>query len=464
MNFKKSIMWFRRDLRFFDNTALSHACSLSEKIIPIFIFDSHILSKLKNKNDRRIQFIFDTLKEMNEELLFNGKSMQILFGDPTIEIPKFALKYNVECIFTNDDYESYAIQRDLKIKKNLQIHNIEFKTYKDQVIFEKNEILKPNSMPYVVFTPYKNAWLKKVTHSDFKFNNFNFNQFISNNEIQESKFSWNLNEIGFNPVTLIFNSGRKAGIESLKQFSTKINSYNEDRDFFAKKGTSHISIHLRFGTLSIRECFHFADQFKSKGSEIWRNELIWREFYKMILFHFPYVEYASFKKECHSIQWENNENYFEKWKEGRTGYPIIDAAMRYFKETGWMHNRLRMIVASFLTKDLLIDYKKGEEYFAENLLDFDLSSNNGGWQWSASTGCDAQPYFRVFNPESQSMKFDPSGTFIKKHCPELAYCDEKEIHAPYNFQTKLFHNISDYPKPIVSHDKQRLKSIALFKK
>ena len=464
MNFKTSIMWFRRDLRFFDNVALSKASFFSEKIIPVFIFDEIILKKLKNKRDRRVQFIFDSIKEMKQELNNNGKGMIVIYGDPVVEIPKMALKYNAQCIFTNEDYEEYAIQRDKLVENNLKQHQIEFKSFKDQVIFDKNDILKSNKQPYVVFTPYKNEWLKNVNESYFKLNSFDMNKMMPIESIKEDIFNFEMQKIGFQNTDLLVKPGRKAALNCLNQFSSKINLYAQERDFFAKNGTSFLSMHLRFGTISIREAFQFANHYHSEGAKIWKYELIWREFYKMILYHFPYVEKGAFKKECDNIKWENKEEYFEKWKKGLTGFPIIDAAMRYFNETGWMHNRLRMIVASFLTKDLLIDYKKGEEYFAENLLDFDLSSNNGGWQWSASTGCDAQPYFRVFNPEAQSIKFDPLGAFIKQHCPELIACDSKQIHSPYQYQNNLFVNLNNYPKPIVEHDKQRLKAIALFKK
>lgn len=465
MEFQNSIVWFRRDLRFFDNVALNKACLLSQKVIPVFIFDEMILNKISHKSDKRVQFIFETLTEMHQELREQGKSMIILYGDPVVEIPKIALEYNVNCVFTNTDYETYAIARDLEIKNRLSERNIEFKSFKDQVIFEKEENLKKNKQPYVMFTPFKNEWLKRVKDTDFKTYAVDLKKIIDLSEIKNANhtFHWDIQKIGFYPTECIFKSGRKSALECVKKFTNKINLYASERDFFAREGTSQLSIHLRFGTISIREAFQFAKKFNSQGADTWINELIWREFYKMILSQFPYVEQRAFKKECQFIQWENNEEYFDKWKQGMTGFPIVDAAMRHFNATGWMHNRLRMVVASFLTKDLLIDYKKGEQYFAEKLLDFDLSANNGGWQWSASTGCDAQPYFRVFNPESQSIKFDPSGSFIKKHCPELAGCDQKEIHAPYRSQIKLFNDFKNYPKPIVEHDKQRLKAIVMFK-
>ncbi|APJ03493.1 cryptochrome/photolyase family protein [Silvanigrella aquatica] len=469
MEFNNSIVWFRRELRFVDNAALDKACLCSKTIVPVFIFDTKILSTLVDKQDKRVYFIFESLKEMEEELKTYGKSLVVRIGDPTVEIPKLAQEFKADCVFTSNDYENYSIQRDYKVKTKLKDLNIQFISVKDQVIFEGTEVVKQNNLPYVVYTPYKNEWLKKAHENDFNCYSFDFKKFINKENIHTVPFSWKLTEVGFSPATLWLATGRKGALEKIKQFISKINDYSENRDYFSNNDTSNLSVHLRFGTISIREAFRFAFQYKSKGAEIWINELIWREFYKMILSEFPHVESMPFKKDLKDIPWENNEEFFEKWTKGQTGFPIVDAAMRHLNETGWMHNRLRMIVASFLTKDLLIDYRKGEQYFAEKLLDYDLSSNNGGWQWSASTGCDAQPYFRVFNPESQSLKFDPEGKFIRKLCPELSHLDNKNIHTPYKVTWNLFShhkNSGDlsYPKPIVEHDQQRLKAIAMFKK
>jgi deoxyribodipyrimidine photo-lyase len=469
MEFKRSVVWFRRDLRFIDHAALDKACSCSQIVIPVFIFDIKILLDIEDKKDKRVYFLFETLKEMEEELLSHGKTLIVRIGDPVIEIPKLAKEFNVECVFTCNDYEQYAIGRDAKVETKLKEFHIQFRSFKDQVIFESKEVLKQNKLPYMIFTPYKNEWLKKVKDSDFNCYSFDYKKFINKEEIKNKSFHWDIKQIGFSPSLLWLKPGRKGALEKLKYFSSKIKDYSEQRDHFSCDGTSHLSVHLRFGTISIREAFRFAYQHQSKGADVWINELIWREFFKMILCEYPHIEKMPFKKEYQSIQWENNEEFFEKWKQGLTGFPIIDAAMRHFNETGWMHNRLRMVVASFLTKDLLIDYRKGEDYFAKKLLDFDLSSNNGGWQWSASTGCDAQPYFRIFNPESQSIKFDPKGNFIRKHFPELSHFGDKTIHAPYKYLLKQHvmkeMALSDcYPKPIIEHDKQRLKAIRLFKK
>ncbi|KAB8032219.1 cryptochrome/photolyase family protein [Fluviispira multicolorata] len=468
LKYKKTIVWLRRDLRVQDNVALSKACELSECVIPIFIFDTNILNQLKNNEDRRVSFIFQTLKKLEAELKESKKGLLILYGDPMLEVPKIVKKLNIEAVFCNKDYEGYAKKRDSYICNELNGSGISFYSLKDQVIFEENEILNLQDKPYKVFTPYKNMWLKKLKEVNLKQHIFNKDKLIDLNNIKEIKIDYSLQDIGFKSSQIHLLPGREGALEKLKIFAKKIDRYHLNRDLFDEDGTSQLSVHLRFGTISIRELFCFADKHNSQGAVIWKNELIWREFYKMILCQFPNVENSSFKREYENIKWENNSEFYEKWCVGMTGYPIIDAAMRHFNKTGWMHNRLRMVVASFLCKDLLIDYKKGEKYFAENLLDYDLSANNGGWQWSASTGCDAQPYFRIFNPEAQSKKFDPNGNYIRQFCPELKLFDEKSIHAPSSANHKVLNSAKcrlgvDYPNPIIQHDVQRLKAIKLFK-
>ncbi|MGY3804241.1 cryptochrome/photolyase family protein [Pigmentibacter ruber] len=463
MIFQTSLVWLRRDIRLDDNRALHEACQSSERVIVLFVFDTNILNKIANKKDRRVYFIYQSLLELRDYLEKHGKSLIVVYGNPLEEISKIGKDFQIQCVYANKDYEPSAIERDKKIKLQLQQIGIEFKLCKDQVIFEENEVLKKDNKPYTVFTPYKNQWLKQFSNKDLTKYTYSMQKIANKEDLKKTVFPWNIEAIHFKSTDIFIHPGRKNALTYLENFSKKINDYDTKRDFFQLSGTSFLSMHLRFGTLSIREAFIFAEKFHSKGAEVWRNELIWREFYKMILWHFPHVVHSTFKKEYSSLKWDKNEEFFECWKNGMTGFPVIDAAMRCFKETGWMHNRLRMIVASFLTKDLLLDYKKGEQYFAENLLDFDLSSNNGGWQWSASTGCDAQPYFRVFNPESQSVKFDPSGKFIRQYCPELIHCDDKQIHAPFEYNTGLFSSNLKYPKPIVEHDAQRLKAIKLFK-
>lgn len=465
--YKSSIHWFRRDLRLTDNRALYEACKNSKYAVPVFVFDANILNKLKNKNDRRVTYIYETLIELKKEISALGSTLIILYGDPIIEIPKLAKKLNIDCVFTNKDYEPYARIRDNTVEQELKKNNIQFIKYKDQVIFEEKEILNITSAPYKVFTPYKFAWLKNCKEESFT----NYQAELKN-LIPAEKLNYQINDlfledIGFQKSPLILTPGRKSALQTLQNFSKDIEDYDTNRNHIDLQKTSKISIHLRFGTVSIRELFRFANQFHSKGVDVWKSELIWRDFYHMILSEFPYVAESPFQKQYNTLVWQGTEEYFEKWCEGQTGFPIIDAAMRYFKETGWMHNRLRMVVASFLTKDLLIDYRKGEKYFAQNLLDFDLAANNGGWQWCASTGCDAQPYFRVFNPETQSKNFDPNGSFIKKYCPELSRFSDKYVHAPSKApiadQQKANCIIGkNYPLPVVHHDKQRLKAIEMF--
>lgn len=466
--FERSIHWFRRDFRLTDNRSLYEACLHSKQVFPVFVFDTNILNKLNYKDDKRVTFIFETLKELKESLLNLGSDIFVLYGDPIIEIPKLSYELKVDCVFSNRDYESYAKNRDSRVEASLKSKNIKFLQFKDQVVFEGNEILNGSGEPYKVFTPYKNAWFKKLKKEDlYEYSPNLKNLFHKKNSNLELNFI-ELESIGFKKSPLILKSGRTGALERLSEFLPKIDSYDKNRNSIDFHGTSQISIYLRFGTVSIRELFRYASDSNSKGAEVWKNELIWREFYQMILNQFPHVEVSSFKKEYATLRWLGEEEHFEKWCNGQTGFPIVDAAMRCFNQTGWMHNRLRMIVASFLTKDLLISYKKGEEYFAQKLLDYDLASNNGGWQWCASTGCDAQPYFRVFNPETQSKNFDPQGNFIKKYCPELSLFSDKYIHAPQKIDVKEQNKLKckigiNYPFPIVSHDQQRLKAIEMFK-
>jgi deoxyribodipyrimidine photo-lyase len=322
-------------------------------------------------------------------------------------------------------------------------------------------VLTNSATPFKVFTPYKNAWLKSLQSEHYQEYKVGKN-FLEKKSIQSIGLEdWGLEKIGFKKQSLIIPAGTSGARELWKKFHPHVEDYQEARNFPAKKNyTSSLSTHLRFGTISIRSLVRFAINKKDSGSNTWLSELIWRDFYQMILANFPHVEYEAFKKEYASIRWPGKESHFEAWCKGETGYPMVDAAMRHFNDTGWVHNRLRMVVAMFLTKDLLIDWRKGEEYFAANLLDFDLAANNGGWQWSASTGCDAQPYFRIFNPISQSEKFDPDGLFIKEHLPELKNFSKKDIHWPHDLGILR----GKYPEPIVDHSEQREKALALFKK
>ncbi len=453
--FERALVWMRRDLRVQDQRALYEATHQSVKVLPVFVIDETIVGKLP-KNDRRITFLQKSLDEVAESLEKQGSHLLVVHGDPVEKIPELARKLKAQAVFTSNDYEPYAKKRDAEVFTRLKAAGVEFHSFKDQVIFERDEILNGSGEPYKVFTPYSNNWLKQFEANrarhlrDYQ---PKMGALWDASEIKQKSVSfWDL---GFEEQDLVVPPGSKAAKQLLKKFADHISKYQEARDFPALAGTSRLSVHLRFGTISIRELIRFAEEHLSAGTKVWVKELIWREFYQMILDRYPHVAKGSFKRECDQIKWPGKKEHFEAWVEGKTGFPIVDAAMREFKQTGWMHNRLRMVVAMFLTKDLLLDWRMGEKYFADTLLDFDLASNNGGWQWSASTGCDAQPYFRVMNPYSQSERFDFDGEYIRKWVPELSKLRGKQIHHPLPFE---------YMEPIVDHAEQRLVAIDLFKK
>ncbi len=425
-----SIFWFRRDLRLNDNAGLYHALKSGLPVLPIFIFDSEILENLDNKKDKRVEFIHSALASIKEELEGVGTSLLVLHGKPLEIYKQLITDYNVKAVYTNHDYEPYAIKRDKEIQDLLAKNKCTFHTFKDQVIFEKAEVTKDDGLPYTVFTPYMRKWKAKLT--DFYIKSYP-NKKYESNFLKTDSFEFpSLTQIGFE------SSGYKFFIPTLNE--KQISNYDQLRNFPAIDGTSRLSLHLRFGTVSIRELVARAKTLNDQ----WLNELIWREFYMMILFHFPHVVNGAFKKQYNRIQWRNNEKEFDAWCKGETGYPIVDAGMRELNETGFMHNRVRMIVASFLVKHLLIDWRWGEAYFAEKLMDFDLSANNGGWQWAASSGCDAAPYFRVFNPYEQTKRFDAKLQYIRKWVPEF-----EEL---------------TYPQPIVEHKFARERVLMFYKK
>ncbi|MBL7765321.1 MAG: deoxyribodipyrimidine photo-lyase [Chitinophagaceae bacterium] len=426
---KLAIFWFRRDLRLDDNTALFHALSAYEEVLPIFIFDSNILHELP-RNDSRVSFIYDTLQSIHNQLLSLGSGLKILHNTPENAFKDLLTTYSPDAVFTNHDYEPYARERDQNIRKLLDLHGIPLLTFKDQVIFEFNEVLKEDGTPYTVYTPYSKKWKAKLNgippvELNTSSQSSHFRPFDENYPFPA------LSEFGFNPGEyFIPTSANKDAI---------IKQYHETRDIPSLEGTTQLGIHLRFGTISIRQLVAQAMSMNEK----FLNELIWREFYQQILWHFPHVVSSSFKKDYDHIQWRNHEDEFKAWCEGRTGYPIVDAGMRQLNQTGWMHNRVRMITASFLTKHLLIDWRWGEAYFAKKLLDFDLASNNGGWQWAAGCGVDAAPYFRIFNPYLQTLKFDPDLKYIRRWVPE-------------------WESLS-YPAPIVDHTLARERCLSVFK-
>lgn len=461
----RALHWFRRDLRISDNRALYEATTSHQSVISIFIFDTEILKKLKNKEDKRVQFIFDGVLKLKERLQKKGSDLLVLHGDPKNLVPQVAKKLKVQNIYCNEDYEPYAKKRDLHIAKLLHAANIGFFKFKDHVVFSGEEVLKSDGQPYRVFTPYKKQWLKRLNSSHLQtFTCKNRN--LAPHSVFPNSIKLKLETIGFKKVRTIA-SGEAEAQKTFRSFKTKIKNYDTDRDLFAQQGTSFLSPYIRFGMISTRELVRHGLSQKTKGSQTWLSELIWREFYQMILDRFPHVVNHAFNEKYDKIKWPGSHTHFKKWVHGQTGYPIIDATMIHFAKTGKMHNRLRMIVASFLVKDLLVDWKKGEKYFASTLLDFDLAANNGGWQWCASTGCDAQPYFRIFNPITQSVKFDPEGTFIKKQIPALKNYTAKEIHFPATCPIERQEEVhcvigKDYPSPIVNHNQQRLKAIRLF--
>lgn len=424
-----SVHWFRRDLRLEDNSALYHALKSGKPVLCLFIFDSSILNKLTNKSDARVTFIHQKIENLKTELEFLGSSLLIKYGQPLAIWEEIINEYPIEEVFTNHDYEPYATSRDAKIKSLLNAKNIIFKTFKDQVIFEKEEIVKEDGTPYTVFTPYSKKWKAKL--NNFYLKPYLTEKYFTNFHKTSPLPSISLHQLEFLPTSIPFPN--KETSQNL------IKNYEHNRDIPSMEGTSRLSLHFRFGTISIR-------QKAAKAlliSEKWLNELIWREFYMSIIYHFPYVVSSSFKPQYDRIEWLNNTDQYTKWCNGQTGYPIVDAGMRQLNATGFMHNRVRMIVASFLTKHLLIDWRWGEAYFAEKLLDYELASNNGGWQWAAGSGVDAAPYFRIFNPYLQTQRFDPKNSYIKTWVPE-------------------FESLN-YPKPIVNHDMARKRCLETYK-
>ena len=397
----------------------------------IFIFDKNILDDFEDKQDKRIQFIHESLAEMQEQLVKLGSSLEVLYSTPQEAFQLLIEKYNIQSVYTNHDYEMYAQQRDAAIEDLLKTHNIPFFTFKDQVIFEKNEVLKDDGTPYTVFTPFSKKWKTKL--SEFYYSSYPTEKYFHHFFQQSPLPIISLKAMGFEKSETIFPK-KSLNVELVKK-------YTEQRNFPAKNGTSKLGVHLRFGTISVRKMV----QYSLPLNETFLNELIWRDFYHTILFHFPHISKGNaFRKEYDLIEWRNNETEFQFWCEGKTGYPIVDAGMRELNATGFMHNRVRMIVASFLTKHLLIDWRWGEAYFAKKLLDFDFAANNGGWQWAAGSGVDAAPYFRVFNPTLQTEKFDKDFIYIKKWVPEFG--------------------TSTYPQPIVEHSEARNRCLATYSK
>ncbi|MDD2721206.1 MAG: deoxyribodipyrimidine photo-lyase [Gallionella sp.] len=467
-HYQCSLCWFRRDLRLHDHAALYHALKSSRAVHCVFVFDSDILGKLTDKQDRRVEFIWHCLVELNQRLQQQGSTLQVLYGKPEVVIPRLASELGVQAVFCNRDYEPDAVLRDATVAAALG--EIEFHSYKDQVIFEQAEIMTGAGTSYSVFTPYKNAWLKKL--DAFYLSAYPVHRYLPALAQCAPLAMPTLETLGFAPGKLnrqAMPAGESGAEKLFEDFIQRIGQYKEARDYPALKGVSYLSTHLRFGTISIRSLAAKAYQAGGIGAQTWLSELIWREFYQMQLHHYPQLaQGVAFKAQFNAIAFTNDAEKFAAWCEARTGFPLIDAAMRQLNQTGYMHNRLRMVAASFLVKDLHVDWRWGERYFAQHLLDFDLAANNGGWQWAASTGCDAQPWFRIFNPITQSEKFDGQGKFIRRYLPELSACPDKWIHAPWLMPKaeQLRSNIAignTYPSPVVDHAAARIKTLALFK-
>ncbi len=495
-----ALVWFRRDLRSTDHAALYRALKSARRVYCAFVFDRDILDALPSRQDRRVEFIHASLVELDSTLRAHGGALIVLHARPKTAIPALARALAANAVFCNHDYEPAANARDGAVAIALKQQGVAFHTFKDQVLFEKDEILTGSGTFYSVFTPYKNAVLKKL--DSFYLKAYPVESYLASLALPPTKMlvsmretkgaafagstpTPSLTDIGFestNLSSLGIPCGESGARKLFADFKKRMAEYHQRRDFPAVKGPSYLSVHLRFGTISIRTLAREAWQgwhgtsalFEigagGRGAEIWLAELIWRDFYFHILHHNPHVAVRCFKPQWDAIRWDTGpatDILFAAWCEGRTGYPLVDAAMRQLNQTGYMHNRLRMVVASFLTKDLGINWRQGERYFAEQLNDFDLAANNGGWQWAASTGCDAQPWFRIFNPVTQSQKFDAAGKFIRRYVPELKALPDKAIHAPWLAKDDELRRArlvlgKHYPQPVIDHAVARAKTLARY--
>ena len=478
-----ALVWLRRDLRLYDQAALHCALKQYQQVWVCFIFDTTILNPLVSKGqgfDRRVDFIWQTIEDLDKTLIARGSRIIARHGDPIELIPALAKQLGIQAVFTNHDYEPFAIERDELIQQQLTKNRVEFQHFKDQVIFEKTEVLTNSETVFSVFTPYKNAWLKKLNSSDLE------PLVCDTHPSSQGRYAPIPKDIDTGIPSLESMGFRATGIERylppgqqgaelfLSDFLKRIDQYNIGRDFPATKGVSYLSTYLRFGLLSIRGLVREAYRRMlagSLGASTWLSELIWRDFYFMILANHPRLASGqSFKPDYDKIVWEQGakaQKLFKAWCDGQTGYPLVDAAMHQLNQSGYMHNRLRMVVASFLCKDLGVDWRWGEQYFAEHLNDFEFSSNNGGWQWASSSGCDAQPYFRIFNPITQSERFDGEGKFIRRYIPALEKLSNKSIHAPWlagqlELEAAGIVLGKDYPRPIVDHDEARKATLIRY--
>jgi deoxyribodipyrimidine photo-lyase len=469
-----ALVWFRRDLRLDDHAALHCALQAHERVYCAFIFDTDILDALPNLEDRRVEFILKSLADLDAELRRQNSVLIVRHGRAVEEIPALAAQLGVEAVYANRDYEPDARHRDAAVAARLKADHRDWQDCKDQVIFEFNEVLTGQGRPYSVFTPYRNAWLRRLSPTDYMPWPIESIAGRLAAPVAAPAGSWtlpSLAQLGFAMTDLdrlgvpTGSSGAKIQLQS---FVERLDNYAATRDYPEKAATSHLSVHLRFGTLSIRTLVALARQRDGLGAQTWLSELIWREFYQMLAWHNPDMKRRAFRREFDSLSFDDEPGFFADWCVGRTGYPLVDAAMRQLLHTGFMHNRLRMVAASFLVKDLGVDWRRGEAWFATQLLDYDFAANAGNWQWCASVGCDAQPWFRIFNPVTQSEKFDRDGHFIRQWIPELVAVDDKHIHAPWRMNAfeqqlcgvKLGH---DYPMPLVDHGKARTRTLDRYR-
>lgn len=482
--FERALVWFRRDLRIDDHAALHYALKHSRQVWCAFVFDRDILEPLLERGlqqDRRVEFILRSLAPLDAALRASGGGLIVLHDSASRAVPGLARDLDVQAVFANHDYEPAAVARDAEVRDALASEARLLFTFKDQVVFERDEILNGQGKPFAVFTPYKNAWLRELRPFDLRpYPVAPYLPALAAPPAVLDRGMPTLETLGFAPTNLpelAIPIGSEGAHELFDDFLTRIEDYQRRRDFPALRGPSYLSVHLRFGTISIRTLARAAHtvvlhgRAAASGAATWLSELIWRDFYFMVLHHHPRVAAGkSFHPAYDAIRWEQGEvaeDYFRAWCEGRTGYPLVDAAMLQLNQTGYMHNRLRMVTASFLSKDLGIDWRRGEQYFADRLNDYDLAANNGGWQWAASSGCDAQPYFRIFNPVTQSQKFDPDGRFIRRYLPQLGALPDRYLHAPWTAREDVLSAAGvrlgqDYPRPIVQHDVARQQTLARY--
>jgi deoxyribodipyrimidine photo-lyase len=464
-----ALMWFRRDLRIEDNAALARALAQSDRVFCCFCFDREILDRLRDRRDRRMTFICRSLEELDRHLRDSDTRLIVRHGSAADEIPRLAAELRVDTVYANHDYEPKRMERDRVVRDRLREAGMDLHTTKDHVIFEKEEVLNSSGRPFRVFTPYKRVWRARLDAEGLA---------VFDTTPRESKFAqppghiesdpWTLPDLGFEEVHLGFGPGADAARACLDALLVRLDDYERRRNQPAREGTSRLSVHLRFGTISVREILREALDHGTSGAHAWIDQLIWRDFYSMVLYHRPETVHKPFQQLYANLPWREDRGLFKRWITGTTGYPIVDAGMRELNSTGWMHNRVRMIVASFLTKDLLINWKWGERYFAGQLLDYDLSQNIGNWQWCAGIGADAQPYFRIFNPTTQSRRYDPTGRYIREHLPELRDFPNGLIHAPWEADATEQEAANcllgrDYPLPIVDHKSARNESLKVFK-